>query len=154
MFNTHICYKGNFYSVPFNYINKLVDVKANKTDMFVYFNKQLITQHKIFSNLVKNKYRTKDEHLDKKKEFNPYTYESVIEDAKGIGLSTLEVVNRLFSEPKVKEQAFNAVLTVLSISKAYSKEILEDACKRALDTYSIPHYKQILEMLKMQLLKN
>lgn len=150
MFNTHICYKGNFYSVPFNYINKLVDVKANKTDMLVYYNKQLLTQHKLFSSLVKNKYRTKDEHLDKKKEFNPYTYESVIEDAKGIGLSTLEVVNRLFSEPKVKEQAFNAVLTVLSISKAYSKEILEDACKRALDTYSIPHYKQILEMIKMK----
>ena len=100
--------------------------------------------------MLENKYRTKGEHLDKKKEFNPYTYESVIEDAKGIGLSTLEVVNRLFSEPKVKEQAFNAVLTVLSISKAYSKEILEDACKRALDTYSIPHYKQILEMLKMK----
>ena len=48
------------------------------------------------------------------------------------------------------ELPINAVLTVLSISKAYSKEILEDACKRALDTYSIPHYKQILEMLKMK----
>ncbi len=150
MFNTHICYKGNFYSVPFSYINKLVDVKTNKTDMFVYCNKQLITQHKLFSNLVKNKYKTKDEHLDKKKEFYPYTYESVLEDAKDIGLYTLEVVNRLFSEPKVKEQAFNSVLTVLNIAKAYSKEILEDACKRALDIYSIPHYKQILEMIKIK----
>ena len=148
MFNTHICYKGNFYSVPFIYINKLVDIKTNKTDMFVYYNKQLITQHKLYSSLVKNKYRTKDEHLDKRKEFNPYTYESVIEDAKKIGIYTLEVVNRLFGEPKVKEQAFNSVLTVLSISKAYSKDILEDACKKALDNYSIPHYKQILEMIK------
>ena len=149
MFNTHVCYKGNFYSVPFSYINKLVDIKTNKTDLFVYYNKQLVAQHKLFSNFVKNKYRTDSSHLDKTKEFKKYTYESIIEEAKEIGVNTLEVINRLFDEQKVKEQAFKSVLTVLKISKAYSKDILEDACKKALDNYSLPHYKQILEMIKL-----
>ncbi len=150
MFNTHVCYKGNFYSVPFIYINKLVDIKTNKTNLFVYFNKQLIAQHSLFSDLVKNKYRTNQQHLDKTKEFKPYTYESIIEEAKDIGLYTYEVVNRLFNEPKVKEQAFNSVLSVLKISKVYSKDILEDACRKALDIYSLPHYKQIIETIKLE----
>lgn len=149
MFNTHVCYKGNFYSVPFSYVNKFVDIKTNKTDLFVYYNKQLIAQHKLYSNLVKNKYRTNTAHLDKTKEFKEYTYDSIIEEAKDIGINTLEVINRLFNEQKVKEQAFNSVLTVLKISKAYTKDILEDACKKALDNYSLPHYKQILEMIKL-----
>lgn len=149
MFNTHICYKGNFYSVPYQYINKLVDLKTNKTSIFIYYNKQLITEHRLLSDQLKNKYQTKDEHLDQRKKFIPYTYNSLIDEAKNIGSSTLEVVNRLFNEPKVKEQAFNAVITVLNISKVYSNDILERACRTALDKYSIPHYKQILEMIKI-----
>ena len=116
--------------------------------MFVYYNKQLITKHNLFSEFVKNKYRTNNEHLDKRKEFNPYTYDSLIETAKSIGINTLKVTNYLFSEPKVKEQTFNSVLSVLNISKVYSNDILENACKLALKKYRIPHYKQILEMIK------
>lgn len=153
IFNSHVCFKNNFYSVPFQYINKFVDIKANKTLIFIYYNKLLIAQHILFSDLIKNKYRTNNDHLDKRKEFNPYTYDSLVEKAKNIGNFTLETIIRLFNEPKVKEQAFNSVLAVLNIAKAYSNEILENTCKIALEKYSIPHYKQILEILKTSEIK-
>lgn len=147
MNNSHVTYKHNFYSVPYQYIGQNVDIKVNKNTLFIYNKRDLICQHLLLQETIKNEYVTDKKHLDPRKEYTPYTYEDLIKISQDIGENTLELVNRIFSEYKTKEQGFNDVISVLNIRKIYSNEKIEKASKLALKKYSYPHYKQVLEMI-------
>lgn len=49
-----------------------------------------------------------------------------------IGSCTRTVVDRIFESVRIQEQAYNSVLAVLKLEKAYSGEALEAACRKAL----------------------
>ena len=63
--------------------------------------------------------------------------------ARNIGPSTLIVVERIFDSKKIKEQSYNSVLAVLRLSKKYSNERLENACRFALKITHSPRYRHI-----------
>ena len=145
--NSHVYYKKNYYSVPYEYLKQTVDLKANKNTLFIYYKGKIIASHELFSEIYKGKYRTVESHLPENKKIPKWTISKIITEAKDIGPNTFEVIDRLFKNVKVKEQAFNAILPLLRLSKSYSKSDFEAACKKALDTYSIPRYKQIYDIL-------
>ncbi len=150
IFNSHISFKNNWYSVPYSYIGKKVDIKYNNKKVYIYYEKNQISEHDIFLSYIKNKYRTNLNHLPANKKWEPVTYDSLILKATIIGEYTLKVCEKLFNEPKVKEQAFNAVLAIVNMSKVYDIKIIDSACKIALDNYSIPHYKEVLYYIKKE----
>lgn len=55
--------------------------------------------------------------------------------AKTIGVSTAEVVDRIFSSVRIKEQGYNSCLAVLRLSKKYTPARLEAACALALNRF-------------------
>lgn len=148
--NSHIVLLDNFYSVPHQYIGKTVDIKYNDRKIVVYYNNKEIAKHTVIFRENKNKYRTNPDHLPVNRQFVKWTYDLAIEKANNVGPNMLEIIKRLFENEKVKEQAFEAVVPILNLSKAYSNEILENACKKALDTNSVPHYKQIVACIKIK----
>jgi hypothetical protein len=60
---------------------------------------------------------------------------------------TLEVVDRIFKSYRTSEQGINPSMSVLKLSKKYSAERLETACKVALDHVSIPRYSHLRAIL-------
>lgn len=67
--------------------------------------------------------------------------------AVSIGINTAEVIDRIFDGVKIKEQGYNSCLSVLRLSKAYSKERLETACTLALTKFRSPRYRHLKSML-------
>ena len=64
-----------------------------------------------------------------------------------IGASTRTVVDRIFESVRIQEQAYNSVLAVLKLSKAYSEEALEAACRKALEHLHSPRYRHLKAIL-------
>ena len=64
-----------------------------------------------------------------------------------IGHSTREVIDRIFSSYKIKEQGYNPSLSVLRLSKKYSQSRLENACELALKNFRTPRYRHINAIL-------
>lgn len=67
MYNSHISFRNNFYSVPYKYINKNVDAKIYNSNLYVYYKKELIASNPLILSNEKNKYITNKGHLDEKK---------------------------------------------------------------------------------------
>ena len=69
-------------------------------------------------------------------------------EARKIGPNTLMVVEKLFNECKVKEQALNTTVPIIELVRNYSKEIIEKSSRNALRNYSLPRYEHIEELAK------
>ncbi len=67
--------------------------------------------------------------------------------ASTIGPSVLEVINRIFRNVNLKEQGYNAALSVLNLSKNYPNDRFETACKIALENTASPRYKYLKAIL-------
>lgn len=67
--------------------------------------------------------------------------------ASAIGPYTREVIDRIFRSVQIKEQGYNAALSVLNLSKHYSNERFEDACEIALANTASPRYKYLKAIL-------
>jgi len=65
-----------------------------------------------------------------------------------IGLSTREVVEKIFSSYRVEEQAYKGCLALLKLADKYPAERLENACKLALSHIPNPRYKNIRLILE------
>ncbi len=64
-----------------------------------------------------------------------------------IGPYTNDVIARVFRSVKIKEQGYNAALAILKLSKGYTKERFETACRIALEMSSSPRYRLIQSIL-------
>ena len=67
--------------------------------------------------------------------------------ALSIGSSTADVIDQIFNSVKIKEQGYNSCLSILRLSKAYSKERLEIACAMALTKFRSPRYRHLKSIL-------
>ena len=53
--NCHITYQKNWYSVPYEYVGKSVDLKVSETTLTIYYQNKRINIHKLFPAYIKNK---------------------------------------------------------------------------------------------------
>lgn len=141
--NCHVTFKKNFYSVPFEYIKKKVDIKYTNSFVEIFYNYERIASHPRFSSYIFNKYATDKSHLPDQFNKPEWNAERMIEWASKIGPSTLLVVERIFESKNIKEQSYNSVLAVLRLSKKYTNERLENACRFALTITNSPRYRHI-----------
>ena len=145
--NCHITFKKNFYSVPYVYRGRCVDVRYTDDMVEIYHDHQRIASHPKFPDYVSNKYHTNK--ADMPEHFNQpeMNDERMRAWASSIGPNTVEVVDRIFRSVQIKEQAYNPVLAVLRLSKQYSDERLEAACGLALKDASLPRHKYLRAIL-------
>lgn len=143
--NCHIIFKKNYYSVPYEYVEKKVDVKATPTKVEIYFDGKRIAIHTRLKEDDTNqyKYSTDPTHMAPETKYTEWNKDRIIHWANDIGPNTREVIDRIFEGYKIKEQGYNPSLSVLKLSKTYSKERLETACELALSKYRSPRYKHL-----------
>lgn len=145
--NCHVSLLKNWYSVPYIYWGMTVDIRYTEKIVEIYYDHQRIASHPKFPDYVTNRYSTRE--ADMPDEFNKpeMNKDRMCSWASSVGPHTRKVVERIFSNVKIKEQGYNAALSVLNLSKHYSNERFEDACEIALANVASPRYKYLKAIL-------
>ena len=61
--NCHATLKKNYYSVPYTYRGKYVDIRYTEKIVEIYYDHQRVASHPIFPAYVENRYRTEPSHM-------------------------------------------------------------------------------------------
>lgn len=148
----HIQYKNNYYSCPYQYVRKSVNLKITKHSLEVYHQDQRIATHKKMSDYRKYQWSTQPEHLPDQFHRPEWDDVRLIQWAESVGPSTHEVIKRVFKSVKIKEQGYRSALSILQLTKKHSKESVESACELALTKVYSPRYKQLKTILSSDIL--
>jgi len=147
----HVVFEKNYYSVPYQYVSKHVDIRATQSTVQIYAGDMRITSHPRFASYMTNHYSTHEEDLPEQFRTPEWNDEQMLRKAEQIGPSTAIAIQRIFESVKIREQAYNAVNAVLRLEKSYGAERLEAACAFALTRFHSPRYRQLRTILAEKL---
>jgi len=142
----HIQVANTLYSVPYQYVGKMVDVKLGSKVVEIYLDYKLIKTH---SRGERGRRVTDwNDYPPEKVAFFQRTPEWYRHKASLIGLSTKEAVETL-----LKEHAFHHLRQcqgILRLGEKYGQERLEQACARA-NAFGDPCYRTVKTILEREL---
>lgn len=136
----------HYYSVPFSYIGKKVNIIYSKNNVEIYYEGRRIAFHNRI--VLKYGYTTIKEHMPSSHQFmtewNPSRFLSW---GRSIGESCEGYIMKILEKKQPPEQSYNTCLGILSLSKRVDQSRLDNACKRALgyERYNLAIIKSILE---------
>lgn len=145
----HFVFDYHYYSVPYQYIQKEVQIRASAKTVECFLDGKRIASH--IRNYKKYKYTTLTEHMPSAHrahaEWGP---ERMKRWAKKIGAQTEKFINAMITSRAFPEQAYRGCLGVLRLGKRFGEDRLEKACEIALSV-GANRFKQIESILKNQL---
>ena len=144
----HVELERHYYSVPYTFIKKILDVRFTNQTVEVFYHSKRIASH-----VRKYKYghSTLTEHMPKAhQKYAEWTPGRIINWAQKTGIATAQLVEKVITTKSHPQLAFRACLGILRLGKSYNELRLEAACNRALKigAYS---YKSIVSILKNNL---
>jgi transposase len=148
--NYHVEYGSFYYSVPSSFYQQEVTVRATATTIeIISSDRERIALHpRSYSG---KRYITVPEHMPERHrryfEASRRTGKDYLRWAETIGNNTHKVIERMLKAQAFEETAYRSCMGVLQFAKKYSKEQMEDACKRALVVGS-PNYTTVSNFLK------
>lgn len=146
--NSYVTWKRNYYSVPLVNVGASVDLRITETMLEVYRNQERLTSHRLLPASAINQYRTNDSDIPADRQWRQWEPKRVRGWASRIGPSAVEVVDRIFASFPLAEQGLNAALAVLRLSRKFSPERLEAACRVALQSQvRSPRYAHLRPIL-------
>lgn len=137
------------YSVPFNYIGKIVQAVYDTDFVEVYLDHKRIALHKRAYN--KHGYSTVKEHMPEGHqryfEQRGWNADYFLTQAQKIGASSFNYIQKVLEGKRFTEQTYNACLGLLRLARSYGNDRFELACKRGLSgsAYSYRVIHNILE---------
>jgi transposase len=147
-FNYHIEVDARFYSVPYEYIKRHVDVRVTRNVVEVFFKGNRICSH-VRTYDKKDKYSTQDAHMPPNhKQYVQWNGDRFRKWAAKIGQQTACVVESILTSYKVEQQSYRSCMALLKLSETYTPERLEAACDKALSYSPRPNYKTVQAILK------
>ena len=146
-YNYHISVDKMFYSVPYVYIKKKVDVRITRNMVEVFWDGERIATHpRLYGNL--GRYSTLPEHMpEDHRKYTQWNAERFLSGARSIGDYTVTVVKAILASSKIEQQGYRACMALLKLSDKYSAPRLEAACKRALTYTPSPSFRSIQTIL-------
>jgi transposase len=142
-----IMYDSAYYSVPFQFISKPVQVCSTTTLVRIFFDHKEIAFHERAKK--KWEYKRKAEHAPPlHEEVLQCTREGLLFMAEKAGSFIYEVACAILSHPTVDK--LRPVRKLLKLANKYSQERLEKACKRA-SHYKIFSYSSVKNILENNL---
>jgi len=134
-----------FYSVPYQYARKRVCVVYTDRTVEIYHDNQRIAFHK---RVEAPGYSTLPEHRPAHHRFHlEWTPERIIRWAGDISIHTRSLVAAVLEGAEYPDQAFRGCVGIINLSKKYSVQRLDTACRIAISekTQSYRAVKRILE---------
>lgn len=139
----------HYYSVPYRYIGKKVNIVYSSTYVAVYNEGERIAYH--LRNPNAHKYTTVKEHLPSTHQFvSEWNPEKFLKWAKNIAPEVHTYISRVLDNKSYPEQTYRSCVGILSFDKKAGRERLINACKRATG-YGVYNYKVIEQIIKNKL---
>ena len=147
-FNYHIGVDERYYSVPYEYIKRKVDVRLTRHVVEVFFEGSRICSHvRLYGR--RGEYSTVEAHMPPDhQQYLQWNGDRFRKWAAKTGPSTACVVESILTRYKVEQQGYRACMALLKLGDQYSSQRLESACAMALDYTPQPSYKSIQTILK------
>jgi len=147
-YNYHIQADDWYYSVPFEYIKRRVDVRITRNTVEVFYEGTRICSH-VRSYDTRQRYVTTEAHMPPNhQKYVQWDGDRFRSWAAKIGANTTAVVESILTGYKVEQQGYRACMALLKLSDQYSEERLEAACAKGLFYTPRPSYKSIQTILK------
>lgn len=125
----HIYVNHNYYSVPFEYVGKEVEIELKDNILKVNYKNTNIAIHKVIDG--KGKFSTNDSHYPKYKMYSQTEYQEKYQlKMSEIGPFAQQVFFIIVSNSPNTWQ--RPIQGILSLGKSYPKEVIELSCKRAI----------------------
>lgn len=121
----------NYYSVPYRFIGKKVEVSYDHQNVFVSYNNERIASHP--RSYKPGAYITIQEHLSSSHQFyQNWSPDYFARLARPHGTQVEAYVTALIESKPYPEVAYKQCLGILSLSKKFDKSRLDNACARGL----------------------
>jgi len=144
----HILAEDNYYSVPFEFIGKKVDVRLTRNTIEIFYDNNRIASHIRIMGKIGG-YSTLEAHMPPAhQQYIQWNGDKYRERALGAGENTCAVVAAILSSYKVEQQGYKSCQALLRLGETYSVDELESACERALTYTSSPTFKIVQTVLK------
>jgi transposase len=141
----HIEYKQHYYSVPHHLVGQHVQLEASARLIQIYHQGLLVAQHP--ASQKPHGQSTYSEHMPSNHQYQKWSPERLESWANRIGPATKEALNQIMMSKDHPAQATRSCLGLLNLSKKYSEQRLEQACKDAL-LVNKPYLRFIRNLLK------
>jgi len=125
----HIYVDYNYYSVPYQYVGKIVDVEITDNLVKVFYGGSRIALHKRIEG--RGSFSTIESHYPSFKISDPIENQKIlVQKMKEIGIYCEKFFGKALDE---KPKSASAIARgVLSLKKLYPEDVIEASCKRAL----------------------
>jgi transposase len=145
--DSHIEVDYKLYSVPFQYIGRVVQVRIGTSHIRIYYNNGLIANHLINKSKL-NRHTTNPDHLPersaaylKKNKDEFFQWASTVSD------SALEIVKAVFESSKTEEYAYRPCLGLKRLYKTYGPTRFINACNQGVQS-NIKTYNFVKSMVE------
>ncbi|MBQ6328140.1 MAG: IS21 family transposase [Kiritimatiellae bacterium] len=146
-FNYHVAFDGSWYSVPFSYIRREVEVCATKSAVWVVCDGERIAMHARLRG-PRGGYATNPDHMpDSHRDYAEWDGDRFRRWAAEIGPSCAEVVGSILESRKIEQQSYRSCRAVLSLAQKHGGPMLERACAKALSYSPRPSYKTVKSVI-------
>jgi len=140
----HVDVDRYYFSVPYQYIGKTMDVKVTPSMVEIFYNGRPVASHARSS----KRYTTLPEHMPSShREYRRWNPPKVVSRARQIGPHVSQLVDQLLSSKIHPEQGYRPCLGIVRLADKYGEDRLEAACKRALE-FSAVSYKSVKSILE------
>ncbi|HSI67690.1 MAG TPA: IS21 family transposase [Planococcus sp. (in: firmicutes)] len=147
-FDYHIAVDKMYYSVPYEYIKYVVDIRITTTLIEVFYKSFRIASHMRLRG-KEGEPSTIPEHMPiQHKQYVDYNRDYFLAWAETVGLHTLTTVKGILASYKIEKQALKSCLALFKLADQYSIERIETACKRALEYSARPNINSLKTILK------
>lgn len=144
----HLQHGEHFYSVPYLYVGREVDIRVSERTLEVLCDGERIAIHPLALTSGKT---TLPEHMPQKHlRHVEWTVEKALEWANKIGPGTKAFVDKVVLQKKHPDQVTRFCAGLTSLAKKFGEERLEAACQRAL-YYHAYSYKMVAQILENHL---
>ncbi len=135
----HFQFQRNFYSLPYRFVGRKIDLKYSSKMVHAYISSELIYSHQLGKG--KHQYITNENHYPEEKVVVlQMNIQAIYKRAERIGENTLMLVNRLFKMPRFPLKNLRKVQAVMALTKKYSNEAIEYACETSLERNKHGYY--------------
>jgi transposase len=145
----HVAFDGNFYSVPYNLVQQVVEIRATVTTIEILHQSVRVASH--VRSRGREKVITNREHRPKSHQAHlEWPPSRMVQWAETIGPHTAQLFERILADKPHPEMGYRGCLGIIRLAKKYSNARMEAAAERALLTGAC-RYRSIASILKNSL---
>ena len=142
-FNYHVAFDGRYYSVPFAYVRRTVEIVATRSTVTIICDGERLCQH-MRSYGPKGCYVTAREHMPQKhRDYAEWSGDRFRSWADQKGPSIRRVVDSILSSRQVEQQSYRTCRALFSLGERHGFGLLEEACRKATEISNRPSYKTV-----------